>query len=261
MVQFVVVSVIRNQNENFCFYVATDITGVFLVIRFEIVIAHDAVIRAILQMKTLIQTFRIIGTIMVSLNLVGNVAAEKTQVINFPSGKMIQLDLRSGAELNVEVWHKQEVEISYHDKTQDLANYKIAIDEVISGIKISSSLGHSGSMQLKFNLKVPQQTQLCLFSSGGNIKVSGLSALATFSFDHKDHLPFKTYLTQEMLKKGYLAGTNLYASTAHTKDILDSYYTELNDVFLQVSSFVKGDKNVFDHLDGPVCHGGFKRLN
>jgi hypothetical protein len=56
MVQFVVVSVIRNQNENFCFYVATDITGVFLVIRFEIVIAHDAVIRAILQMKTLIQT-------------------------------------------------------------------------------------------------------------------------------------------------------------------------------------------------------------
>ena len=127
------------------------------------------------QMKTLIQTFRIIGTIMVSLNLVGNVAAEKTQVINFPSGKMIQLDLRSGAELNVEVWHKQEVEISYHDKTQDLANYKIAIDEVISGIKISSSLGHSGSMQLKFNLKVPQQTQLCLFSSGGNIKVSGLN--------------------------------------------------------------------------------------
>ncbi|PKI14910.1 DUF4097 family beta strand repeat-containing protein [Colwellia sp. 12G3] len=51
----------------------------------------------------------------------------------------------------------------------------ISIDENKSGLKISSKALQSGDMSLSFDLKVPQYTQLCLASNGGNIRVSGLS--------------------------------------------------------------------------------------
>jgi glutamate-1-semialdehyde 2,1-aminomutase len=93
------------------------------------------------------------------------------------------------------------------------------------------------------------------------IKTSGLPSLANFTFQSENHLAYKTFLTQEMLKKGFLASTNLYVSIAHSKKIIDDYLLELNKIFSKIDSFENGEKNVMKFLDGPICHSGFKRLN
>ena len=93
-----------------------------------------------------------------------------------------------------------------------------------------------------------------------NITTWGMSALPGFTFNSKNNLEYKTFLTQEMLKKGFLASNTIYVSTAHTDKILDSYFFELDKVFSFISECENG-KNIYDYLDGPICHSGFKRLN
>lgn len=88
----------------------------------------------------------------------------------------------------------------------------------------------------------------------------GLPALAGFTFNSEKNLLYKTYITQEMLTRGFLAGNSIYASVAHTADILDQYFHELDGLFSQVKEFENG-RDVLSLLKGPVCHGGFKRLN
>ncbi len=93
-----------------------------------------------------------------------------------------------------------------------------------------------------------------------DITVNGLPALTSFSFNSVDALAYKTLITQEMLGKGYLAGTSVYVCTEHTKEIIDVYMGELDSIFKLIRDCEDG-RNVFDLLKGPVCHGGFKRLN
>ncbi len=95
---------------------------------------------------------------------------------------------------------------------------------------------------------------------GLRIKTGGLPSLTSFVFDSPDHLKYKTLLTQEMLKKGYLASTILYACTQHTPDVIDDYFSTLDPVFELISLCEQG-RDIDALLDGPVCHSGFKRLN
>jgi len=93
------------------------------------------------------------------------------------------------------------------------------------------------------------------------ISISGIPSLSTYSFNSPDALAYKTLIAQEMLKKGFLASTNFYASTAHNDDNLDLYFNALESVYQQISNCEKGKLKIADLLEGPVCHGGFKRLN
>lgn len=93
------------------------------------------------------------------------------------------------------------------------------------------------------------------------IVVSGIPALSTFSFVSLNALAYKTFITQEMLGKGFLASTNFYASTAHNEKLLERYFDELSSVFSIISNCENGKLNIYDLLNGPVCHSGFKRLN
>ena len=92
------------------------------------------------------------------------------------------------------------------------------------------------------------------------ISVFGIPAISSYSFKH-NNLKFKTYVTQEMLKKGFLASTNFYASTAHNDDILNSYFDALSEVYTSISKCMSGDKDIDKLLESPVCHDGFYRLN
>jgi DUF4097 and DUF4098 domain-containing protein YvlB len=127
------------------------------------------------QIKMFARVLGFASTAMVSLSFVSNVVAQEKQIFNLGSEKMISLDLNSGANINVETWDSNNIEVTYDDETQDINSYKIKIVENNTGLKISSKAGQRGDMQLWFNLKVPTDTQLCLLSSGGNIKVSGLT--------------------------------------------------------------------------------------
>ncbi len=95
---------------------------------------------------------------------------------------------------------------------------------------------------------------------GLSISHNGLPALTGFVFNSPNALEFKTLITQEMLKKGYLAATSCYVSLAHQSDVIESYLDALDEVFALIAECEAG-RSVEKLLDGPVCHGGFKRLN
>lgn len=92
------------------------------------------------------------------------------------------------------------------------------------------------------------------------IKLSGLPALSTFSFESPMALEFKTYLTQHMLERGFLASTIFYACTEHSAEVIDSYFQELRSVFETLANLSSpADVNLL--LKGPVSHSGFRRIN
>ncbi|HWX30691.1 MAG TPA: aminotransferase class III-fold pyridoxal phosphate-dependent enzyme [Steroidobacteraceae bacterium] len=95
---------------------------------------------------------------------------------------------------------------------------------------------------------------------GLSISTSGLPALATFGFNSPNALAYKTLITQEMLANGYLAGTSVFACTEHTPQVVDEFFAALDPVFGLVRECEDG-RDVMRLLKGPVCHGGFKRLN
>jgi len=95
---------------------------------------------------------------------------------------------------------------------------------------------------------------------GLELTTSGLPALASFSLNSPNMLAYKTLITQEMLTKGYLAGTTVYVCTEHTPEIVDAYFEALDPVFGLIKECEEG-RDVMQLLKGPVCHAGFKRLN
>ena len=76
----------------------------------------------------------------------------------------------------------------------------------------------------------------------------------------QEALAYKTLITQEMLKKGFLAATSCYVCLAHTPEVIDLYLEALDEVFGLISECENG-RSVDELLEGPICHGGFKRLN
>jgi glutamate-1-semialdehyde 2,1-aminomutase len=92
------------------------------------------------------------------------------------------------------------------------------------------------------------------------LAMSGLPALASFSFSSPQALAYKTLISQEMLAKGYLAGTSVYVCTAHTPEVVEGYFAALDPIFRLIRECEDG-RDVMELLNGPVCHAGFKRLN
>jgi glutamate-1-semialdehyde 2,1-aminomutase len=94
---------------------------------------------------------------------------------------------------------------------------------------------------------------------GLSIETGGLPAFAGFGFDGPNSLAYKTLITQEMLAKGYLAGTSVYVCTEHTPEVVDDFFEALDPVFGIIRECEEG-RDVMTLLKGPICHSGFKRL-
>jgi len=93
-----------------------------------------------------------------------------------------------------------------------------------------------------------------------DINLSGIPSLKSFSISLDNWLAYKTFITQEMLKEGFLASNLLYSSVSHEDIIIKNYIKKLNQIFNQIRTINdKGD--IMNFLDGGVCHGGFQRLN
>jgi glutamate-1-semialdehyde aminotransferase len=94
-----------------------------------------------------------------------------------------------------------------------------------------------------------------------DITVSGIPAMTSYSFNSRNALEYKTLITQEMLKKGFLASTIFYACTEHTDEHLSNYFNELDEIYKTIGKCESEILDVNSLLEGPVCHSGFKRLN
>ena len=53
-------------------------------------------------------------------------------------------------------------------------------------------------------------------------------------FNHPSYIN-KTLITQEMLKKGFLASTTFYASIAHDTKVIEKYFDNLDDIYSLIS--------------------------
>jgi glutamate-1-semialdehyde 2,1-aminomutase len=93
-----------------------------------------------------------------------------------------------------------------------------------------------------------------------NLKIFGIPALCSFAFVNKNNNLYKTYITQEMLKKGFLASNVVYASLAHKDIILRKYFKQLDIIFKQIKNFEKGE-NIYNYLETHPATQNFARLN
>ena len=92
------------------------------------------------------------------------------------------------------------------------------------------------------------------------IIINGIPALSTFYINSDNWLKYKTFISQEMLKKGILASDKIYVCTEHNKKNIDRYLNELDKIFSQIKNHEE-NSSIDDFLNGPICSSGFSRLN
>lgn len=126
--------------------------------------------------------------------------------------------------------------------------------EVMDRIKSSEIITETGIQVNKIWKKIAEQSKI-------SINISGIPSLTSFTFENSCHDYYKTYLTQEMLEKGFLAGTSFYSSIAHKKNHLKYYSIALAEVFEMISKFENEEEDVKSHIKVPLAHKGFTRLN
>ena len=93
------------------------------------------------------------------------------------------------------------------------------------------------------------------------INISGLNSLCKFDFKSKHNVKYKTFITQEMLKKRILATNTIYVSTAHKKSIVDKYLLELDKIFDIISKCENHNDDIAKYLISPIAETDFARLN
>ncbi len=94
-----------------------------------------------------------------------------------------------------------------------------------------------------------------------NLELFGILALTSFRFCYPTPDSYKTFVTQEMLKRGFLAGTSVYFCTQHTDTVFNAYFAALEEVFSLIRSHILNGNDISHELDTDVCHSGFQRLN
>ena len=92
------------------------------------------------------------------------------------------------------------------------------------------------------------------------IQIFGLNSLCGFKILSKKSNLYKTLITQEMLKRGFLSNNLVYVCVEHSKKIVDKYFYNLDQVFHIISRCEKGE-NIKKYLKGPESLISFKRLN
>ena len=92
------------------------------------------------------------------------------------------------------------------------------------------------------------------------VHTGGYPCLAHFRFDHEKADVLRTLYTQQMLARGFLAGTGLYPTMAHTDAIVEQYGEAVDGVFKEIAGLLAAGGDVSRHLRGPVAHSGFRRL-
>ncbi len=89
------------------------------------------------------------------------------------------------------------------------------------------------------------------------ISISGQDCIPYLKFDYPNNLEILTYFTQEMLKRGFLAGAQVATSFAYNNKIINKYLNEVDGVFKKIN--VNLTKGKFP-LKGEIKHSTFKRL-
>ena len=129
----------------------------------------------------------------------------------------------------------------------------IAANETLKKLKkekVNLKINKIGKKIKKAWIKIAKKNNI-------NIKVSGLNAIPSFSFEYKNNKEISTFFIQEMLKKGFLANNTISISYAYTDQIIKKYLSAFDKVFKQIKFSLNKKKFL---LDGPIRHSTFRRL-
>lgn len=107
--------------------------------------------------------------------------------------------------------------------------------------------------------KIRKGIESIISEFGMPIRVIGVPSVIILIFEGENNQEMKTLFTQEMLKKGFLAGNIIYVSIAHSDEDIAHYIQAARDTFSFLSDINPNDLKT--HLAGPVSHTGFQRLN
>ena len=92
-----------------------------------------------------------------------------------------------------------------------------------------------------------------------NLQISEMPSICSFNFKKNNNL-LKTFVTKEMLKRGYLASNIVYISIYHEKKIIDKYIKNLDYVFKKIKLISDNKKKILKKLNTSQTKKTFKRL-
>ncbi len=90
------------------------------------------------------------------------------------------------------------------------------------------------------------------------IEIFGKDSIPQFKFKNSNQI-YKTYFTQEMLKKNFLASNSVYVSIAHKKNVLNRYFKIFDKIFKNIST--NDLKKIKSSIKGEIAHTEINRLN
>ena len=90
------------------------------------------------------------------------------------------------------------------------------------------------------------------------LNIYGLDALARFDFNSKNNQLYKTFLSQEMLKKKFLASNTIYSCIYHNDKILNEYFEHLDEIFKKIKDCEKGIIDINDILETNQIKSGIR---
>ena len=92
------------------------------------------------------------------------------------------------------------------------------------------------------------------------VNIRGIPTLSNFIFESKNHNKYKTIITQEMLKRNFLASNTLYPCIMHKKNILEKYFDSLEKILPIIKNCEEGS-DIRKYLKAEVKSSDFKRFN
>ena len=113
----------------------------------------------------------------------------------------------------------------------------------------------------KLGKKVKKQWLRLAKKNNLELRVYGLDSMPSFEIKSDNFLKYKTFITQEMLKKNILATNSIYISTKHNSNNLKKYFKNLDYIFKKINLFEKNKLNVDVFLNTRISQSNFKRLN
>jgi len=84
--------------------------------------------------------------------------------------------------------------------------------------------------------------------------------MPSFTFKSMHHNHYKSFITEFMLKKGFLATNTIYISIAHTPEIVSSYIEAIDEA-LKIVSTVFPHNTLYNEMSFSDGSEGFKRMN
>ena len=106
------------------------------------------------------------------------------------------------------------------------------------------------------------QKELIILAKKYDLKlsISGLPALTNFNFNSVNNQKYKTLITQEMLKKNFLASNLIYVCTEHKDNVVNEYFFHIDKIFKTIKECEEG-RSIDGLLNTQEANIGFSRLN